>query len=66
LRSRINLQVRRPVSSLFPDRLLRGFLVVATKLHLPEDAFALHLLRHPQRRIDVVVEIGLAHRAQSG
>ena len=41
---------------LLAGALLGGLLVVATKLHLPEDAFALHLLlQRPQRLVDVVV-----------
>ena len=55
-RLRAILRARRTASACSRAPLLGRLLVVATKLHLPEDAFALHLLlQRTQRLVDVVV-----------
>ena len=48
--------LRRMAFRLLPRFLFRGFLVMAAKLHLAEDALTLHLLlESAERLVDVVI-----------
>src|SRR5215813_2309325 len=51
---------------LLPDLPLGGFLIMAAKLHLAENSFALHLpFQRPQRLVDIIVTDKHLHERSS-